>query len=276
MEQGSESPHTEHWSQQLQTAKWIGILLSVLLHGFGLWYLFTQLPLKPESPLAGNGETTNTVLILTPSQPTSTLHNKTKTRPKKPRKTTATLPAKPRKSTAPTPPLSPAPTPASRQSVQQDFSTQLQAARQQREANTAPESGESSEPVPTANEIARANIQAQRGWMGIDKAKSGGIFEVRDKTPFRATLIFRGWNPNTSRNAMQLIPIELGNADNIEIAIINQMIVIIRQKTQEDIPWRSQRLGRVITLSARLKDTAALQQFLMQEMFYQNRPPVEQ
>jgi hypothetical protein len=106
-----------------------------------------------------------------------------------------------------------------------------------------------------------------------DKSKTGDIFEVRDKMSFRATLIFRGLNTDTSRNAMQQIPIKRGDEDSIEMAIANKIIKFIRKKTNGDIPWRSQCLGRVITLNARLKDTAEPQQFLMRKMFYQDLAP---
>jgi hypothetical protein len=185
---------------------------------------------------------------------------------------------KPVVATAPEPAIPPPPdAPKYQQSVEEDFSTHIQAARQRREAALAQEraeAGETAEDAPQSpNDIARANIQAQRGWMGMDKDKSGGIFEVRDKTPFRASLIFRGWNANVSRSAQQNIPVERGSDESIEMAIVNKMIEMIRKKTSTDIPWRSQRLGRVITLSARLKDTAELQQFLMREMFYQDSAP---
>ena len=69
-----------------------------------------------------------------------------------------------------------------------------------------------------------------------DKSKTGGIFEVRDKTPLRATLIFRGWNADTSRNAMQQIPIERGGEDSIEMAIVNKMIELSAKKPMAILP----------------------------------------
>jgi len=43
--------------------------------------------------------------------------------------------------------------------------------------------------------------------------------------------------------------------------------VIIRKDYSGDFEWESQRLGRSITKSARIEDTAELEQFLMREMF---------
>jgi hypothetical protein len=45
------------------------------------------------------------------------------------------------------------------------------------------------------------------------------------------------------------------------------MIAIIREYEQEDFTWRSVRLGREVTLSARAVDNAGLEDFLMREFF---------
>ena len=50
------------------------------------------------------------------------------------------------------------------------------------------------------------------------------------------------------------------------------MIAIIREYEQENFEWSSQRLGRDVTLSARARDSAGLEDFLMQEFFPDPRP----
>jgi hypothetical protein len=290
MKEGSVNPGELSQADQQQAGQWriskiVGVLVSVLVHVLGIWFLLTKLAVEMPvaSPSPGN---MGLLLISAAAAPSSVPPPKTQATPAKPKSA-----PKPRKSapkqeqvrkpvvaTAPEPAIPPPPdAPKYQQSVEEDFSTHIQAARQRREATLAQEraeAGETTEDAPQSpNDIARANIQAQRGWMGMDKDKSGGIFEVRDKTPFRASLIFRGWNANASRSAQQNIPVERGSDESIEMAIVNKMIEMIRKKTSTDIPWRSQRLGRVITLSARLKDTAELQQFLMREMFYQDSAP---
>jgi hypothetical protein len=290
MKEGSVNPGELSQADQQRACQWriskiVGVLVSVLVHILGIWFLLTKLAVEMPvaSPSPGN---MGLLLISEAAAPSSVPPPKTQATPAKPKSA-----PKPRKSapkqeqvrkpvvaTAPEPAIPPPPdAPKYQQSVEEDFSTHIQAARQRREAALAQEraeAGETAEDAPQSpNDIARANIQAQRGWMGMDKDKSGGIFEVRDKTPFRASLIFRGWNANVSRSAQQNIPVERGSDESIEMAIVNKMIEMIRKKTSTDIPWRSQRLGRVITLSARLKDTAELQQFLMREMFYQDSAP---
>ncbi|SDY53495.1 hypothetical protein SAMN04515617_1164 [Collimonas sp. OK242] len=291
MREGSVNPGELSQAEQQQAGQWrisktVGVVVSVLVHIIGIWFLLTKLSVEmPMSPPPGD---MGLLLISAAPAPSSVPPPKLQTPPAKPksapkpRKTEqkqeqvrklAARPAAAPQATIPPPPDAP----KYEQSVQEDFSSHIQAARERREAAQAQEraeAGETAEEAPQSpNDIARANIQAQRGWMGIDKDKSGGIFQVRDKTPFRASLIFRGWNASASRSAQQNIPVERGGDESIEMAIVNKMIEMIRKKTSTDIPWRSQRLGRVITLSARLKDTAELQQFLMREMFFQDSAP---
>ncbi len=53
---------------------------------------------------------------------------------------------------------------------------------------------------------------------------------------------------------------------------MRRMIVIIREHESGDFLWRSQRLGRDVTLSARATDTAGLEAFLLREFFPERRP----
>jgi hypothetical protein len=45
------------------------------------------------------------------------------------------------------------------------------------------------------------------------------------------------------------------------------MIELIRNYYQGDVNWESQRLGQVVVISARLEDTAELEEFLKREFF---------
>ena len=55
--------------------------------------------------------------------------------------------------------------------------------------------------------------------------------------------------------------------NNVELAIVKKMIEIIRREYQGNFRWESQRLDRVIVLSARLEDNTGLESFLMKEFF---------
>jgi hypothetical protein len=53
----------------------------------------------------------------------------------------------------------------------------------------------------------------------------------------------------------------------VETAVVKKMIELIRREKTGDFEWDSHRLGRVVTMSARVQDTAQLQAFLFKEMF---------
>ena len=58
-----------------------------------------------------------------------------------------------------------------------------------------------------------------------------------------------------------------GENPDIQIAVVRKVIAIIRDETQGDFRWQSERLGRELWLSARLVDDTALQELLMLELF---------
>ena len=58
-----------------------------------------------------------------------------------------------------------------------------------------------------------------------------------------------------------------GDNPDIRIAIVREMISIIRRYENEDFVWESHRLGRNITLSARAQDTRDLENFMLREFF---------
>ena len=70
------------------------------------------------------------------------------------------------------------------------------------------------------------------------------------------------------------IEVRKGSNSDIRIAVVRKMIAIIREYEQEDFLWESQRLGRSLTLSARARDNAGLEDFMMREFFPDPRLPV--
>lgn len=119
--------------------------------------------------------------------------------------------------------------------------------------------------------IAKANIAAANGRsQGDDRNDTGGVFEVK-KNAMTATVKFRGWNPSFKRRWLQEVTVELGTEKDIETAVIKKMIEIIRKEKTGDFEWDSHRLQRVVTMSARVQDTAELADFLQKEMFPENR-----
>ncbi len=101
----------------------------------------------------------------------------------------------------------------------------------------------------------------------LQQTGTNGIFEIRHKSFRRGQFSFRGWKQNYSNSRLELIDVEAGADNNIDLAIVKKMIEIIRREYQGNFKWESQRLGRVIVLSARMEDNAGLEEFLMQEFF---------
>jgi len=57
------------------------------------------------------------------------------------------------------------------------------------------------------------------------------------------------------------------NNPDIRIAVVRAMIAIIRDQEKGDFIWDSRRLGRSLDLSARLEDSAGLEDVLMREFY---------
>lgn len=102
---------------------------------------------------------------------------------------------------------------------------------------------------------------------------TGGIFQVIYPLGVReGTFKFNGWHPGTSDNWHATYTVDAGVGGNVHVAIIKKMIEVIRKSYSGDFEFESNRQGRVVPLSARLADNAALENFLMKEIFDENMP----
>jgi hypothetical protein len=152
--------------------------------------------------------------------------------------------------------------------VEGDFYAQLEARRRARGA--APDGGLSTPPVEDERERHNRSVAAN---LGLDRTPTfgsdhaGGVFRIERMGFDAAEFYFFGWNPEIRRNSRQLIEVRKGDNPDIRIAVIRRMIAIIRAQAPEDFVWVSQRLGRHVTLSARPRDNAGLEDFLMREFF---------
>ncbi|MCI1014826.1 hypothetical protein HWE04_13285 [Herbaspirillum sp. C7C2] len=260
----------------------LGIVSSVLVHAAVFMFVRAKLneaPLKLESP--GRPDAPLQVSFVRPPAPVRVEQpeppkavpepKKVQPPPKKPVTRSA-----PRHS--PTPArqasqLPTAPTPSSNASASvqaapaEDFMTFANRNRQRREEaeqaaaqeNAAARAAEN----PSANDIARANIAFQ------DKRGRGtnGVFQIISMGPRVAQYSFRGWTTDQRRSQNQLIEVDAGFGGNVQLAVVDNMIALIRRYYQGDFNFDSQRLGRVVTLSARPEDTKGLQNFLLNEFF---------
>lgn len=133
---------------------------------------------------------------------------------------------------------------------------------QEQEDNAAFNDARTNVPEPSAEEQRDAIIKRN-----LQQTGTNGIFEIRRKSFRTGQFSFRGWKHDYSNSRLELIDVEAGADNNIELAIVKKMIEIIRREYQGNFRWESQRLGRVIVLSARMEDNAGLEEFLMQEFF---------
>ncbi|MFC5474275.1 hypothetical protein [Paraherbaspirillum soli] len=262
----------------------VGALLTVAIHAIGIWYLLTQLPQDINLSPAGNQGQVTTI-TLTPQAASAPQQTKSappaKPKPQPRARSARSAPSKP--SAIRKPVVAVAPETASAvqpdsakntPSLEEDFSAHVDAARRRRAAAEAQERSLQADETPAeegqapaSNSIALANIAAQKRSMGMGPGETGGLFNLRHMGAHDAEFSFQGWSPDYSRRALQVIPVEQGSEDSIEMAVVNKMIEVIRKIKKRDFIFKSNRRDREFTLSARPEDTAELQRFLMREFF---------
>ena len=152
-----------------------------------------------------------------------------------------------------------------------DFASMVEARRRAREAASGSPGMVSSAPAETEAERARritaANLAPRQQVFGYDPAAGGGIFQIRSLSINNAEVAFYGWNREIRRKTMQIIEVSRGNNPDIKIAVVRKMIAIIREYESDEFVWESKRLGRDMVLSARMRDNAYLEDFMMREFF---------
>jgi hypothetical protein len=131
---------------------------------------------------------------------------------------------------------------------------------------SAPASGEDDK--ARSDRIVASNLGTQRRMtFGYDPTGGGGMFQITHLSENSADFIFYGWDKDIRRNTKQYIEVRKGDAPDIRSAVVRRMIAIIRDHEQGDFLWESWRLGRYVPLSARARDTAELEAFLLSEFF---------
>lgn len=263
------------WVKQLRFRVIVGIVLSVLIHLIVLFGVIKHIDDTKETTANAVKSPIEVTLMAPPkpvvTPPASVPQPAVKPQPKvtpPPKSKPAPAPKKVapavKSTTKPSPLKLPSRVPESNQqpmSNDMDMSQMLNQTREKRQQEAAAQSQPS---APTANEIAKANIDFE---MNRNKDGKNGIFAIINKGPRIATYAFYGWDKNRRDARKQLITVDAGLNGDVDLAIINSMITLIRQYYTGNFNWDSQRLGRVMVLSARPEDTKELQSFLRQEMF---------
>jgi hypothetical protein len=269
----------------------IAIVLSVLIHAIGFWWLFARVPSMPQLAMSGDdGRITITLAapaapaVTLPAQPPSPPVPAPASAPPEEKPAARRPPHKKERKplvaikpviTAPSAMLRPLPNAAPAAALPDDMSSMLEAARKRRAAarvqdNPAAADSEAAPEDETqrANRIVRANVAAaQIGSKGVDHDQNGGVFQIRHVGLHHAEFMFRGWNSNFGRNSSQLVTVDQGTDRDIQIAVVKKMIELIRSKKTDEFIWDSHRLGKELTLSAKPEHEVELQQFLLREFF---------
>ena len=154
----------------------------------------------------------------------------------------------------------------------EDFAAYGEAQRRARGESASASSAPAEDENARATRLAVANLATQKAQgVGYDPNRSGGIFTMKSRGVDYAEFMFNGWHTDARRNMAQLIEVRKGNHDTIEVATVRKMIEIIRANVQGDFQWRSHRMNKVVTLSARERDNAGLEEFMIREFFYNPR-----
>src|SRR3989338_2236456 len=132
---------------------------------------------------------------------------------------------------------------------------EMSAARENAEA-TARERG------PSADEIRMAKIMRNPQPQGTN-----GVFQIISVGDRTAKYSFRGWTKNASSARREVIEVDAGPNGDVEREIARSMIALIRRYYKDFFNWESQRLDRVVVLSARMEDNEGLEDFLIREFF---------
>jgi len=275
---------------------WVTIALSLLIHIAALseWLPQVRLP-SLEAPERGDARGPLVVHLAPPPSPApapppspALLAQSSPTLQARPPMAARPWPAPPvialnRPAPNIPPPRAPpvtAPAPA-RPPADGDLASYIEARRRARaESAPAASSGSVSSAPPAEDDSARtnrivaANLASQRPLtFGYDPTKSGGVFQIERMGYDTAEFIFFGWNKEIRRNMAHQIEVRKGSNSDIRIAVVRKMIAIIREYEQGDFLWESERLGRSLTLSARARDNAGLEDFMMREFFTDPRLP---
>ncbi|HZZ91974.1 MAG TPA: hypothetical protein VFE23_05385 [Usitatibacter sp.] len=170
----------------------------------------------------------------------------------------------------PQPPM-PVPSPVPAPTPPIDMLAMLNARRQQRRAEQAAAAPSATAPGPQGAETAeqRSLAALNRNLKSLSGGQEGvgGIFEILRMGPRTGEFAFNGWFPERRHEWREVIEVDAGDHGDIQRAMVDRMIDLIRQHYKGDFNWRSQRQDKVVVLSARPEDQAELEEYLVREFF---------
>ena len=251
---------------------WVMIALSILIHLLALWELPSMTIQLPKVGEAADPSPALTLRLAPPAPLLSPAPAQPGARAQRPEAAPRRQPAPPVIAlNKPTPDKAtpvPAAPPPPRPAAEGDMDSYIEARRRARGATTPTPTPPVEDDEARSRRIIAGNLPSQRDrTFGYDPRQGGGMFQIEQMSVDYAEFIFYGRNNDINRNTKQLVVVRLGVNSNIQIAVVRKMIALIRENTQEDFLWVSQRLGRSVTLSARARDNAGLEEFMMRDFF---------
>jgi hypothetical protein len=136
---------------------------------------------------------------------------------------------------------------------------QVEHALEEREEARSAASGTNDPMAAIKRNLATLNAPNQDG--------TGGVFQILSKGTRVGEFAFNGFRPDTNRRWREVIEVDAGQGGDVERAMVRRMIELIRSHYEGDFIWRSHRLGKSLTMSARPADQAELEDFLIREFF---------
>ncbi|MGB8338174.1 MAG: hypothetical protein WCE43_04805, partial [Burkholderiales bacterium] len=258
---------------RVQRSKAMGVVVSVLLHILFLFLLFQTQKHGPTTTNQSSNRPFDVVMIPEPaaSPAQSAPVPKPLRKPTPPKRTFAVItaptfaPPLPQAPPEPTPLPQPPPIAESPPAPVLDMLAALNAKRAARQAQENPD-GQNSR-APTAGEIATANINRNLATLTTKRDGTSGVFQVLSKGTRIGQFSFNGWKTDRNNSWREVIEVDAGLMGDVELAIVRRMIELIRSHYKGDFTWDSHKLGRAITLSARMEDNEGLEAFMMREFF---------
>lgn len=159
------------------------------------------------------------------------------------------------------------PAPAQNLAPPADLTAYINAARERRRATEMSAERENAEAkanerVPSADDIRMANVMRN-----LQPQGTSGVFQIVSMGVRTAKFSFRGWTKDAGSSRRELIEVDASQNGDVERAIVRSMIELIRKYYKGDFNWESQRLNRMVIMSARVEDNAGLEDFLIREFF---------
>jgi hypothetical protein len=256
----------------------LAIIFSLLLHALIIFFALPQMqPVKSSNPPARAIE----VSLAKPTPPKAIPPPPAEKPAPKLKKTSPKVITQPRAKSTFAVPDEPMPEPEKVRPVENksdaptDMMSYVKSKRAQRQLAEADAARQNAAAVAREVGPSAAQLRDER----IEKnfqTGTNGIFEVTSLNSRHAGFAFRGWTSDYSNSRREYFEVEASTGQDIRLEVIKRMIKLIREHYQGDFSWDSQRMGRVITMSARPQDNAALENFMMREIFapnYRSPPP---